>query len=243
MSTSSILIAVAITATVSSALIGMLMVFLSRQSKMVRYNDERHRTELEVMRKSFEERIYALTAQMTATMERWKDANHLIISGQQADTKAEGLQKETPQLEFLKQLGIAAADYRVDRRLVFVLIPFHPDFQDLYKSIQAACQDFGLVCLRGDEEYVTRDVLAHVLKLMVKARLVIAVVEGRNPNVFYELGIAHSLGKTVLTLAKSQEEISSVPIDVRNNRILFYESLENLKQKLVPELTKALIAD
>jgi hypothetical protein len=53
-----------------------------------------------------------------------------------------------------------------------------------------------------------------------KARVVVADLTGRNPNVFYEVGIAHTLNKDVLLLSQS---MSDVPFDLRHRRVLVYD--------------------
>lgn len=68
-----------------------------------------------------------------------------------------------------------------------------------------------------------------MLRYIVKAKLVIANINGRNPNVMYELGIAHALDKPVLLLSK---EIGSLPVDLKSKRFLIYNSYNELERKL-----------
>ncbi len=232
-------LAVGIALLAATSLVSVLILLLVRESRNRDYDDARRRAELDVMRKSFEEQIYRLTERLTSTDARWRDVNHLLIAGQQIGVN-ELNTKQVPRLEFLKRAGLDDSDFVVDRKLVFVLTPFHPDFQQLYDSVNGVCRAVGLTCMRGDEEHVSGVLLAHILKLIVRARLIIAIVDGRNPNVFYELGVAHSLNKPVLIVAKSHED---VPFDVRNTRIIFYTNVEQLSSLLTTELTKTLVAD
>jgi hypothetical protein len=41
----------------------------------------------------------------------------------------------------------------------------------------------------------------------------------RNPNVFYELGLAHAIGKPAILVAKTEEDI---PFDLRHVRVIVY---------------------
>lgn len=66
-----------------------------------------------------------------------------------------------------------------------------------------------------------------------KAHLIIADLTGRNPNVFYEVGIAHALNKKVLLMAQSIED---VPLDLRHRRALFYEYSPRGCRKLEKDL-------
>ena len=49
---------------------------------------------------------------------------------------------------------------------------------------------------------------------------VIADCTGRNPNVFYEIGIAHTLGRKTVLIA---QQIDDIPFDVRHIRSIIYE--------------------
>ena len=60
------------------------------------------------------------------------------------------------------------------------------------------------------------DVWTHILN----ARLVIADVTGRNPNVFYELGIAHTIGRAAIVITQRDED---VPFDIRSMRYIKYD--------------------
>jgi hypothetical protein len=53
-----------------------------------------------------------------------------------------------------------------------------------------------------------------------RADVIIADVTGRNPNVFYELGIAHTLGRRSLILSQRS---SDIPFDISAMRHLTYE--------------------
>lgn len=68
--------------------------------------------------------------------------------------------------------------------------------------------------------------------------MIVANIDGRNPNVFYELGIAHALGKEVILIAKSVEE---VPFDIRSNKLIIYKDIQELSASLKKELTRSLV--
>jgi nucleoside 2-deoxyribosyltransferase len=59
-----------------------------------------------------------------------------------------------------------------------------------------------------------------ILKSIGAADVVLADLTRKNANVFYEVGICHALGKPVLLLAQSIED---VPFDLRHRRVLLYE--------------------
>jgi hypothetical protein len=58
-----------------------------------------------------------------------------------------------------------------------------------------------------------------VVSLIDQSRIVVCDVTGRNANVFYETGIAHTLGREVILIAQHQTD---VPFDIAHIRYLEY---------------------
>ena len=199
-------------------------------------NTQKQNKELiNTMRDSFEKQIYAMNKQLELSMDRWEDVNHLLLSSQNA-------QPLTPQLnqvhfsQFLKANGIEPEEIEVDPKLVFVLSPFNNLFNDVFNEIRKTCLDVGFQCYRGDEEFLkSGDILRHLLKLLCKASIVIVNIEGRNPNVFYELGLAHAMDKNTILISKT---IEAIPIDLKSKRFIIYQNLNELSLKLKDELLK-----
>lgn len=107
---------------------------------------------------------------------------------------------------------------RVD---VFVAMPFAPESKSLYDDhIVPAVESAGMTAARADEFWGSSHVMSEIWSLICGARLVIADCSTRNPNVFYELGVAHTVGRPVLLIA---QDISDVPFDVRHLRVLQYQ--------------------
>jgi hypothetical protein len=104
----------------------------------------------------------------------------------------------------------------------FVLMPFgnKRDLQTIYHDhVKPVIERCGLRCERADDIYDVTGVMQSVWEGINKARLVIADLTERNANVFYELGIAHTLGKPVIMLSQS---IDFVPFDLRHLRCIVY---------------------
>ena len=53
----------------------------------------------------------------------------------------------------------------------------------------------------------------------MKSYIVVCDFTGRNPNVFYEAGIAHTLGKHVVPITQSADD---VPFNLRHHRFIHY---------------------
>jgi hypothetical protein len=117
----------------------------------------------------------------------------------------------------------------------------------IYNVIRNTCQNVDLKCLRGDEKYRENEILSHILKEIVPARVVIVNINGRSPNVLYELGICHAIGKQVIMLSRNTNDFyanrSDFPFDIGGKSILIYDSCDELKEKLRNELLKLFIAE
>jgi hypothetical protein len=85
---------------------------------------------------------------------------------------------------------------QVDKTLCFVLMPFDERFSPIYENIlKKVVEEFGLKCKRADEIFGTKPIIEDIWVYIQKAQILIADLTGRNPNVFYELGLAHAMNK------------------------------------------------
>ena len=78
----------------------------------------------------------------------------------------------------------------------------------------------GVLCQRGDEKILTVPLLDKVVSYIQEADVVIADCTGRNPNIFYELGIAHTLKKDVILI--TNDPIDEAPTDIRAFEFIRY---------------------
>jgi len=83
--------------------------------------------------------------------------------------------------------------------------------------IKPAIEARGLKPLRADLDASPGAITPKLLKDLVESKLVIADLTGRNPNVFYELGIAHSFAKPLIAIADS---VSGLPFDNKDERVI-----------------------
>lgn len=214
--------------------VALAVLFQSVSTRMRdRYNIEMHRVVLSEVRESYEAQLARLSQQLTATENRWNEVNHLVVAGQQSAPKADG---EAERVQFLTKMGFGDIDFAVDPKLVFVLTPFSSEERNTFETIQKVCQENGYRCARGDEDFTESEILRHILKQMIKSRVVIANIGTRNPNVFYELGIAHSIGKPTILISKT---LAEVPFDIRHRQVLVFEDNSQLERDLVKGLLRA----
>jgi hypothetical protein len=105
--------------------------------------------------------------------------------------------------------------------LCFVIMPFGGWGDDYYETVyKPAVESANLVAHRADDLFRPSTIVNDIWAYTKKAKLLLADLTGRNPNVFYELGLAHALGKPAILIASSMEE---VPFDLRALRVIIYD--------------------
>jgi hypothetical protein len=108
---------------------------------------------------------------------------------------------------------------------VFVLMPFDPKMRPIYDDhILNVARGLKLVALRADDFFTTGHVMSDVWRAIYYTRLVIADCTERNPNVFYEIGVAHTLGRPVVLITQNAQD---VPFDLRHIRFIQYVAWSN----------------
>lgn len=106
----------------------------------------------------------------------------------------------------------------------FVMMPFGAWFDRYYQEIYVpAIKDAGFEPVRADELFTTGSVVEQIWEQIEKAKLLLADLSGKNPNVFYELGLAHAAKKPVVFTAS---EVGDVPFDLRHLRVIIYDIRE-----------------
>ncbi len=109
----------------------------------------------------------------------------------------------------------------------------------MYETLCQAAQAAGLRCRRADDIWENPAIIQDVVSLIDRSRVVICDCTGRNPNVFYEIGIAHTLGRDVILITQSE---SDIPFDLRHLRYVKYlnngEGLSSLRSQLEPRLVQ-----
>ena len=121
---------------------------------------------------------------------------------------------------------------------VFMIMPFLADLKPVYEEVRKLSNDLGLILKRGDDPFTHRTIMSEIWALTNNAKVVICDCTGKNANVFYELGIAHTLGKRTILITQNKADI---PFDLRQFRYILYENSPEGRQELVKKLRTAMI--
>jgi hypothetical protein len=108
------------------------------------------------------------------------------------------------------------------QKYCFVAIPFRPELNFFFLYLKHHLEkNYGLRVERGDATVLTKPLMDKIREQILRADLVIGDVTGGNPNVFYELGLAHASGKPILFL--TQEPPDKTPVDIRQFEFIQYD--------------------
>jgi len=209
----------------------VLMIFSLTSVTMSFYlniREKRKRQSYNEMNKrySVESKLYDLEKQLLKMeYEKQKNLNNIILEGQKNIFE--------PSFKNIFEKNIT-----IDPKLVLYLTPFmdFKSFEDASEQVKLTVTDIGLTFVRSDEEF-TENIMPHIVELIKKAAIIVVNIDGRNPNVFYELGIAHTLKKDVIIITR---EIENIPFDIRDKRILYYENYSELDHNLRKNIIRIL---
>jgi hypothetical protein len=104
----------------------------------------------------------------------------------------------------------------------FVVMPFRPELNYFYLYVQKHLKEkHGVRVERGDHNVLTKAIMDKVRDQIVEADVLLGDVTAGNPNVFYEIGLAHAFGKPVIFL--TQDDPANAPVDVRQFEFIRYD--------------------
>lgn len=126
------------------------------------------------------------------------------------------------------------SEFTVEKKLVTVIMPFSTEWSDkVYQTFCDALPEYQV--WRSKEELKSDAIMQSVWEHINCAELIIADCTGKNANVFYELGIAHTLGKKVFMCAQNREDF---PFDINYLRSFLYTKTDEGLKYLSKDLEK-----
>jgi hypothetical protein len=107
---------------------------------------------------------------------------------------------------------------------VFVAMAFQDKVsENLYHySVKPVCEKLNLKAVRADEIFSPNPILDDIVGAIETSKVIIADITGRNANVFYELGISHTL-KRNQTIMITRDISKDIPFDVAHFRVIRYD--------------------
>jgi hypothetical protein len=156
---------------------------------------------------------------------QFKDRYAQLVASEDFDI----LSQDTENVEQLADDVVSLCEKIVASNTVFTIMPFTPDFRDVYASYSAVCKEFGFKAERTDESESGERIIPRILAGIRRAAFVIADASDPSANVFYEIGYAEGNGRPVIVSARKDTRL---PFDIADMPVLFWSGQEELKDKL-----------
>lgn len=118
------------------------------------------------------------------------------------------------------------------KKVCFVVMPFKRELKPVYDAIGKALQKDHWTVQRADEIGRPRRITDVIMQAILTSDLVVADLTGNNPNVFYEVGVAHAIGCDVILLTQER----AIPFDIITERTIFYKNSPRGIQELASNL-------
>lgn len=119
---------------------------------------------------------------------------------------------------------------------IFVAMPFSEVYDDhYYLAIRPAITANDMLSIRLDQpdSAFTGDIVEHIKNRIASAQLVVALLDGGNPNVYLEVGYAWGVATPAILILREDEQ---PPFDVAGARLLIYSQMYKLKEQLTDEI-------
>ena len=150
------------------------------------------------------------------------------------------LNQDTDDVDQLASEVVTLCESVITSNSVFTIMPFTAEFREVYLSYSSVCEEFGFHTERTDESDSSERIIPRILAGIRRAAFVVADVTSISANVFYEIGFAEGMGRRVIVTAKTDTRL---PFDIADIPVLFWNSQEELKEKLrkrVQEISPAI---
>lgn len=137
----------------------------------------------------------------------------------------------------------------INPTLCFCILPFNQDRLDIFDKIikPELSEKFGITAIRSGNIFdANLNIIETIWTYINQASFIIVDISDKNPNVFYELGICHTIGKNVVTLCDKESYIKDykkqLPFDINVINVIFYENTAPGSKKMLEDIDKTVNA-
>jgi nucleoside 2-deoxyribosyltransferase len=185
----------------------------------------------------FEKPVLPLAFTGGSSANQWRSHRDVITKKLRIDEPT-CLRLETPldpanvraAAELVKDLVVRAL-----KRRCFVAMPFRDEHDPIYETVEGALDELGLIPVRTDHLGQVGNIVDIIREGIASCECALAVITGQNPNVMYELGLAHALDKpTLLLCERNKDGQLDLPFDLKTQDVVAYSgsSLDELRDAI-----------
>jgi hypothetical protein len=121
---------------------------------------------------------------------------------------------------------------------ILVFMPFKPELDPVYDDhLRAVAQEIGKTIARADDFFTSGVIMDEIWTAILESKIILADCTGRNPNVFYEIGLCHAIGKQTILITQSRNDI---PFDLQHRRYIEYQLTPRGMQQFEGTLKKTI---
>lgn len=164
--------------------------------------------------------------------ERWGEINHTHWTIKKDVDLFQVLYRYQLGLNIKPKLFSIESIHQIDDNLISVMMPFSNGLNKVYKAIENIVDSFEMQCQRADNIWDNDIIINDIVSLICRSRIIICDCTDKNPNVFYEMGISHTLGKNTILITQDENP----PFDVKHIRYISYKNDTPGIEKLAEEL-------
>lgn len=117
---------------------------------------------------------------------------------------------------------------------IAAMMPFSENFDAIYKAIERAGAKLNQKVARADNVWGNQFIINDIISLIAHSKIVVFDCTGQNPNVFYEMGIAHALDTKFILIT---QDLKDIPFDTNHIRHLRYKNSQEGLETLVSRLS------
>jgi len=105
--------------------------------------------------------------------------------------------------------------------------PNDTEAEDVLQALKRATGKNNVECTRVDEIHHSGKITDLILEYIKTSKYLICDISKERPNVYYELGYAHGIGRQVILIAKQG---SSMHFDIKDYNTIFYRNMTELEE-------------
>ena len=186
-------------------------------------------------RKEIEQEISRLTNALShSDVNEYLNINRLVFAGQ-SGIVGNGLINYD---QFFNQFGIDKDSIEIKKGTAVFLTPFNQTSNKLFSVCSSVLNKMGILLQRTDNTVEKDDIMMNIVSHIVQAEFLIVNIDGRNPNVYYELGIAHAIGKPTILISETSHPETSIGFDIRQKQIVLYKDDIELEKELLYQVNR-----